>query len=28
KASSVDMVVLMNKEKGQVVKIIDLRPWK
>ena len=28
KASSVDMVVLMNKEKGQVVKIIDLRHWK
>ncbi|WP_151837645.1 TfpX/TfpZ family type IV pilin accessory protein [Acinetobacter ursingii] len=28
KASSVDMVVLMNKEKGQVVKIVDLRPWK
>lgn len=28
KATTVDMVVLMNKEKGQVVKIIDLRPWK
>ena len=28
KANTVDMVVLMNKEKGQVVKIVDLRPWK
>ncbi|MFW1808582.1 TfpX/TfpZ family type IV pilin accessory protein [Acinetobacter ursingii] len=28
KATTVDMVVLMNKEKGQVVKIVDLRPWK
>ncbi|MFW1810151.1 TfpX/TfpZ family type IV pilin accessory protein [Acinetobacter ursingii] len=28
KANAVDMVVLMNKEKGKVVKIIDLRPWK
>lgn len=24
----VDMVVLINKEKGEVVKIVDLRPWK
>ncbi|MCJ8146100.1 type IV pilin accessory protein [Acinetobacter sp. A3.8] len=23
-----DMVVLINKEKGEVVKIVDLRPWK
>lgn len=28
KASAVDMVVLINKEKGEVVKIVDLRPWK
>ncbi|MDG9858811.1 type IV pilin accessory protein [Acinetobacter ursingii] len=28
KASAVDMVVLMDKEKAQVVKIVDLRPWK
>lgn len=28
KANAVDMVVLMNKEKGEVVKIVDLRPWK
>lgn len=27
KASSVDMVVLINKEKAEVVKIVDLRPW-
>lgn len=24
---SVDMVVLINKEKGEVIKIVDLRPW-
>lgn len=24
----IDMVVLINKEKGEVVKIVDLRPWK
>jgi len=23
-----DMVVLINKEKGEVIKIVDLRPWK
>ncbi|MEG1027947.1 MAG: hypothetical protein RSE07_04585 [Oscillospiraceae bacterium] len=22
-----DMVVFINKEKGEVVKIVDLRPW-
>ncbi|KQW90451.1 type IV pilin accessory protein [Acinetobacter sp. Root1280] len=27
-ATAVDMVVLINKEKGEVVKIVDLRPWK
>lgn len=27
KANAVDMTVLINKEKGQVVKIVDLRPW-
>jgi hypothetical protein len=27
KANSVDMTVLINKEKGEVVKIVDLRPW-
>lgn len=28
KANAVDMVVLINKEKGEVIKIVDLRPWK
>lgn len=28
KANAVDMTVLINKDKGEVVKIIDLRPWK
>ncbi|MDQ9020643.1 TfpX/TfpZ family type IV pilin accessory protein [Acinetobacter sichuanensis] len=28
KANAVDMVVLINKKKGEVVKIVDLRPWK
>ena len=28
KATDLDMVVLINKEKGEVVKIVDLRPWK
>ena len=28
KANAVDMVVLINKEKGEVVKIVDLRPWQ
>ncbi|MCU4336998.1 TfpX/TfpZ family type IV pilin accessory protein [Acinetobacter dispersus] len=28
KATSIDMVVLINKNKGEVVKIVDLRPWK
>lgn len=28
KANTVDMTVLINKEKGEVVKIVDLRPWK
>lgn len=27
KTNAVDMVVLINKEKAQVVKIVDLRPW-
>ena len=22
-----DMVVLIDKEKGEVIKIVDLRPW-
>lgn len=28
KANAVDMVVLINKDTAQVVKIVDLRPWK
>ncbi|MDN5435048.1 MAG: type IV pilin accessory protein, partial [Acinetobacter sp.] len=28
KANTMDMVVLINREKGEVVKIVDLRPWK
>lgn len=28
RARSQDMVVLINKQTGQVVKIVDLRPWK
>ncbi|MEC8887132.1 MAG: TfpX/TfpZ family type IV pilin accessory protein [Pseudomonadota bacterium] len=28
KANAVDMTVLINKEKGEVGKIVDLRPWK
>ena len=28
KATAVDMTVLIDKEKGEVVKIVDLRPWK
>lgn len=27
KALSIDMVVLINKEKAEVIKIVDLRPW-
>lgn len=27
KASAVDMTVLIN-DKGEVVKIVDLRPWQ
>lgn len=27
KTPSVDMVVLVNKEKANIVKIVDLRPW-
>ena len=27
-STSMDMTVLINKEKGEVVKIVDLRPWK
>ena len=28
KANALDMTVLINKEKGEVIKIVDLRPWK
>ena len=28
KANAVDMTVLINKEQGEVVKIVNLRPWK
>lgn len=28
KATAMDMVVLLNKDSGEVVKIVDLRPWK
>ncbi len=28
KANAVDMTVLIHKETAQVVKIVDLRPWK
>ncbi|MEN8331949.1 TfpX/TfpZ family type IV pilin accessory protein [Acinetobacter baumannii] len=28
KANAVDMVVLMDKSSAQVIKIVDLRPWK
>ena len=28
KANAIDMVVLFNKQSTQVVKIVDLRPWK
>lgn len=28
KANAVDMTVLINKDTGEVVKIVDLRPWK
>ena len=27
KATAIDMVVLLNKDTGKVVKIVDLRPW-
>lgn len=27
KANALDMVVLINKEKAEVVKVVDLRPW-
>ena len=27
KAIAIDMVVLLNKDSGEVVKIVDLRPW-
>jgi len=27
-ASTIDMTVLINRENGEVVKIVDLRPWK
>ena len=28
KANAVDMTVLINKDTGEVVKIVNLRPWK
>lgn len=28
KANAVDMTILVNKERGEVIKIVDLRPWK
>lgn len=28
KSTAVDMTVLINKEEGRVVKIVDLHPWK
>lgn len=28
KANAIDMVVLMNKSSAQVIKVVDLRPWK
>lgn len=28
KAKLIDMVVLVNKNTGEVIKIVDLRPWK
>lgn len=28
KANAVDMTVLVNKQNGEIVKIVDLRPWK
>ena len=27
KANAVDMVVLINKEEAEIIKIVDLRPW-
>lgn len=28
KANAVDMVVLINKEEAEIIKVVDLRPWK
>lgn len=28
KANAVDMTVLINKDRGEVIKIVNLRPWK
>lgn len=28
KASAQDMVVLVNRERAEIIKIVDLRPWK
>lgn len=28
KSNIVDMTVLINKEKGSVIEVVDLRPWK
>ncbi|RSP45394.1 type IV pilin accessory protein, partial [Acinetobacter baumannii] len=28
KANAIDMVVLINRSSAQVIKIVNLRPWK
>ena len=28
KANAVDMTVLINKDTAEIIKIVDLRPWK
>lgn len=28
KANAVDMVILVNKQQGKVIKIVNLRPWQ
>jgi hypothetical protein len=27
KSKTLDMVVLLRKEEGQVIAVVDLRPW-
>ena len=27
KANAIDMVVLINKDTAEIIKIVDLRPW-